>query len=83
MGRKLLLIGSGDFASEIALIAKRIDPKGTIWERISYVAASRAEVGNERLFGRVDYCDEDVLSGAVTGDAVIALGVPQLRMRVA
>ena len=83
MGKQLLLIGSGDFASEIALIAKRIDPKGTIWERISYVAASRTEVGKDRLFGRVDYCDEDVLSGAVTGDAAIALGASHLRMRVA
>ena len=83
MGKQLLLIGSGDFANEVALIAKRIDPKRAIWERISYVATSRAEVGKERQFGRVDYCDEDILSGAVTADAVIALGAPHLRMRVA
>ena len=83
MGKQLLLIGSGDFANEVALIAKRIDPKRAIWERISYVATSRAEVGKERQFGRVDYCDEDILSGAVTADAVIALGASHLRMRVA
>ena len=83
MGRQLLLIGSGDFAREIAQIAKRIDPKGTIWERISYVATSRTEIGKELLFGRVDYCDEDILSGAVTADAAIALAAPHLRVRVA
>jgi acetyltransferase-like isoleucine patch superfamily enzyme len=83
MGKQLLLIGAGDFANELALIAKRIDPKGAIWERISYVATSRTEVGKEQLFGRVDYCDDDILSGAVTADAAIALGASHLRMRVA
>jgi UDP-3-O-[3-hydroxymyristoyl] glucosamine N-acyltransferase len=83
MGKQLLLIGSGDFANEVALIAKRIDPKRAIWERISYVATDRAEIGEERQFGRVDYCDEDVLSGALKADAAIALGASHLRMRVA
>lgn len=83
MGKQLLLIGSGDFAREIAQIAKRIDPKGTIWDRISYVSASRAEVGKELLFGHVDYCDEDILSGGVIADAAIALALPHLRVRVA
>lgn len=83
MGKQLLLIGAGDFARELAQIAKRIDPKGAIWDRISYVATSPGEIGKELLFGRVDYCDEDILSGAVTADAAIALGASHLRMRVA
>lgn len=83
MIKQLLLIGTSGHAKEVAQIARRIDPKGTIWERISYVAASRAEIGSELLFGRVEYCDEDVLSSALTADAVIALGEPLLRMRVA
>ncbi len=83
MDRQLLLIGNGGYAQEIAQIAKRLDPKGTRWDRIRYVATSRAEIGTELLFGRVEYCDEDVLSGALTGDAVLALGEPHLRVRLA
>ncbi len=83
MTKRLLLIGTSGYAKEIAQIATRIDPHRERWDRISYVAASRAEIGTALLFGQVDYCDEDILSGGVTGDAVIALGEPHLRQRVA
>lgn len=83
MTKRLLLIGTAGYAEEIAQIARRIDPKRARWEEISYVAASRAEIGKELLFGRVDYCDEDILAGAVSGDAALALGEPPLRQRVA
>ena len=83
MTKPLLLIGTSSYAKEIAQIARRIDPNGNIWERISYVAASRVEIGTELLFGGVDYCDDDVLSGDLTADAAIALGEPHMRARVA
>ena len=83
MTKPLLLIGAGGYAKEIAQVARRIDPKGTRWDRISYVAISRAEIGTELPFGRVEYCDEDILSGAVTADAVLAVGEPHLRMGLA
>src|SRR5688572_22950666 len=83
MTKRLLLVGTGGYAKELAQIAKRIDPKGAIWEHILYVATSRAEIGTELLFGRVEYCDEDILSGALTADAVLALGEPHLRVRLA
>jgi UDP-3-O-[3-hydroxymyristoyl] glucosamine N-acyltransferase len=83
MTKPLLLIGTGGYAKEVAQIAKRFDPGGTRWDRMLYVATSRAEIGTELLFGRVDYCDEDILSGALTADAVLALGEPHLRVRLA
>jgi hypothetical protein len=83
MSKQLLLIGTSGYAKEIAQIARRIDPKRTIWDRTSYVAASRGEIGSELLFGRVEYCDDDVLSSGLTADAAIALGEPHLRARVA
>jgi UDP-3-O-[3-hydroxymyristoyl] glucosamine N-acyltransferase len=84
MTKPLLLIGTGGYAMEVAQIAKRIDPNGVRWNRISYVATSRAQIGTELLFGRVDHCDEDMLSMApMAGDAVLALGEPHLRVRLA
>ena len=83
MSRPLLLIGTSGYAKEIAQIARRIDRNGTIWNSISYVSTSRAEIGTELLFGRIDYCDDDVLSGDLAADVVIALGEPHLRVRVA
>jgi len=83
MSRRLLLIGTSGYAREIAQIARRIDPHHTRWDHISYVAVTCAEIGAASLFGRVDYCDDDILSGDVSADAVIALGEPHLRQRVA
>ena len=81
--KRLLLIGAGGYAEEIAPIARRIDPHRARWEQVSYVATSRTQIGTAMLFGQVDYCDDDILSGAVTGDAAIALGEPHLRQRLA
>jgi sugar O-acyltransferase (sialic acid O-acetyltransferase NeuD family) len=83
MTGRLLIIGTSGYAKEIAQIARRIDPGCERWDQISYVAAVRAGIGAALLFGRADYCDEDILSGDVTADAVIALGEPHLRQRVA
>ena len=55
MTKPLLLIGAGGYAKEVAQIAKRLDAKGMRWDRILYVATSRAEIGTEMLFGRVEY----------------------------
>jgi sugar O-acyltransferase (sialic acid O-acetyltransferase NeuD family) len=83
MTKRLLLIGTSGYAKEIAQIVRRIDPHRARWHTISYVAASRDEMDTALLFGRVDYCDDDILSGDVTADAAIALGEPHLRQRVA
>jgi sugar O-acyltransferase (sialic acid O-acetyltransferase NeuD family) len=83
MTKPLLLVGAGGYAKEVAQIARRLDPKGTRWNRLSYVAVSRAEIGTELPFGRVEYSDEDILSGALNADVVLAVGEPHLRMPLA
>jgi len=47
------------------------------------VAVSRAEIGTELPFGRVEHCDEDILSSALIADVVLAVGEPHLRVRIA
>jgi len=83
MAKRLLIIGSGGHAKEVAQIARRIDPERSIWNPISYVANSRTEIRQTRPYGTIDYVDDDVLSGIATGDAVIGLGDSQARYRVA
>jgi sugar O-acyltransferase (sialic acid O-acetyltransferase NeuD family) len=83
MTKPLLLVGAGGYAKEVGQIARRIDPKGARWDRISYVGVSRAEIGTELPFGRVEYCDEDILSGALIADVILAVGEPHLRVRIA
>jgi len=74
MPKQLLIVGSGGYAKEVAQIARRIDPSLNAWSPISYVAAAPADIGQPRPYGTIDYCDADVLGGAVTADVVIALG---------
>jgi len=83
MTKRLLIVGTGGYAKEVGQIVRRIDPDGAKWNPISYVATSAAEKGGAHLFGRVDYCDDDVLAENLTADCVIALGEPQLRLQVA
>jgi sugar O-acyltransferase (sialic acid O-acetyltransferase NeuD family) len=83
MAERLLVVGTGGFAKEVAQIARRMDPHLDVWNSISYVAASPAEIGQRRPYGLIDCCDADVLSGAVTADVVIAIGDPEQRRRAA
>ncbi len=82
MAKRLLIIGSGGHAKEIAQIARRIDPERSLWNPISYVADSLAGIGQNRPYGTIDYIDDDVLSGVVAGDVVIGLGDSHARYRV-
>jgi sugar O-acyltransferase (sialic acid O-acetyltransferase NeuD family) len=83
MTKRLLIVGTGGYAKEVAQIVRRIDPDCDTWNPISYVAMSAAEKGNAHLFGRVDYCDDELFSENLTADCIIALGEPQVRLRAA
>jgi sugar O-acyltransferase (sialic acid O-acetyltransferase NeuD family) len=83
MAERLLIVGTGGYAKEVAQIARRIDPRLHVWKSISYVATSPAEIGQPRPYGTIDYSDTDVLSGAVTADIIIGIGDSELRCRVA
>jgi sugar O-acyltransferase (sialic acid O-acetyltransferase NeuD family) len=83
MAERLLIVGTGGYAKEVAQIARRMDPRLDVWKSISYVAASPTEIGQRRLYGTIDCSDADVLSGAVTADVVIGIGNPETRRRAA
>ncbi|HYK38650.1 MAG TPA: hypothetical protein VEU98_01420 [Candidatus Eremiobacteraceae bacterium] len=82
MPKRLLIVGTGGYAKEVAQIVRRIDPGLNIWNPISYVAASSGELGQSRVYGTVDHSDEDVLSGAVIADIVIGIGEAEARHRI-
>lgn len=79
MAERLLIVGTGGYAKEVAQIARRMDTRQELWNSISYVAASPAEIGQRRPYGTIDYSDADVLTGAVTGNVVIGIGDPEQR----
>src|SRR5690348_8633494 len=83
MAERLLIVGTGGYAKEVAQIARRIDPCRKVWKSISYVATSRADIGQPRPYGTIDYSDADVLSGAGTADVIIAIGDSKARCRIA
>jgi hypothetical protein len=62
MAERLLIVGTGGYAKEVAQIARRVDPRLDVWKSISYVAASPTEIGQRRLYGTIDCSDADLLS---------------------
>jgi sugar O-acyltransferase (sialic acid O-acetyltransferase NeuD family) len=83
MVERLLIVGTGGYAKEVAQIARRIDPYLKVWKSISYVASSRGEIGQPRPYGTIDYSDADVFSGALAADVIIGIGDSAARCRVA
>lgn len=83
MARRLCIVGTSGYAKEVAQIARRADPSRDLWETLSYVSESPAEKGASRLYGTVEFCDADILSGEVSADIVIGVGEPDLRRSVA
>jgi sugar O-acyltransferase (sialic acid O-acetyltransferase NeuD family) len=83
MSKRLLIVGTSGYAKEVAQIARRIDPGKEIWDAISYVSETKKDRGGSRLHGRIDFCDEDLVEGSVSGDVVIGVGEPELRRKIA
>ena len=80
---ELLVLGSSGLAKEMAHLARTIDPDAKRWQEIAYVTHDPAELGRELLHGRVRYLDDDVLARRDATDAVVGVGQPALRRRLA
>ncbi len=83
MPRELLIVGTGGLSKEAAQLARRMDPEGARWHRISYVTHLRDELGKSMPFGDVSELDETLASRSDPADVVIGIGHPDLRRRVA
>jgi sugar O-acyltransferase (sialic acid O-acetyltransferase NeuD family) len=80
---ELLILGSSGLAKEMAHLARAIDPDARRWQDIAYVTHDPSELGRELLHGRVRYLDGDVLARRDSADAVVGVGHPGLRRRLA
>lgn len=83
MPEALVIVGASGLAKDMAHLARSIDPQGRRWPRIVYCSADAAERGRELLHGRVELDDAELLAVTRPVEAVIAIGTPSLRRRVA
>lgn len=80
---ELAIVGTGGLAKEVAQLARRIDPAGERWPRIFYVAESADQIGLVLPHGQVA-CTDAGLAQRTTGcDVAIAVGLPQVRRKLA
>ncbi len=79
---ELLIIGTGGQARETAQLARRIDPDGARWERISFVS-QYALARSDMPFGEIRYTDADLADWSREVDVAIGIGSPLLRQKIA
>jgi sugar O-acyltransferase (sialic acid O-acetyltransferase NeuD family) len=80
----LVIVGAGGFGRETLDVVRAIDPFGSRWQFVGFVADSKPEAG---LLERIDASflgdDEAFLKGPIATHYVVAIGDPTLRRRVA
>jgi len=81
--KQLVIVGTGGLAKEAAQLARVIDPSGSRWATISYVAEDAQSLGVELPFGSVRYTDQQLVARSQSGDVVIGIGNPTVRRNVA
>lgn len=82
-GRELLIVGTGGLAKEVAQLSRQIDPEGSRWSAISYVAPSIEMLGEPMSFGTIRWHDSQVVEREKPCDVAIGVGSPSLRRRLA
>jgi len=80
----LVIVGAGGFGRETLDVVRAIDPFGSRWQFVGFVADSKPEAG---LLERIDASflgdDEAFLKDPIATHYVVAIGDPTLRRRVA
>ncbi len=82
MRNELLIIGTSGLSKETALVARRMDPAGARWFKISYVTHLHEELGMRMPFGEVCVLDEDLQARREPVDVAIGVGHPNVRRKV-
>ena len=81
--RKLVIIGTSGLAREVAQLARQLNRIAPRWDFLGYIAAAESEVGATLTYGKVIGTDEWLHTQAPHADAVIAVGHPAIRRRIA
>lgn len=79
---ELIILGTSGFSTEVAQLARRSDPNGSRWEKISYVTANKDQLGISMPFGVVKYIDSDIEQLSCPSDIAIGIGRPNIRKRL-
>lgn len=82
MRRRLIIIGTGGLAREMAMLAEHVNAREHRWELMGFIGNSTALVGKDLGLGTIIGDDEWLLSESIDADLLIAIGRPAIRASV-
>ncbi|HEY9855832.1 MAG TPA: acetyltransferase [Stenomitos sp.] len=82
MRRRLIIIGTGGLAREMAMIVEHVNARDHRWDLMGFIGNSTALVGKDLGLGAIIGDDDWLLSQSFEADLVIAIGRPQVRAGV-
>lgn len=82
MRRRLIIIGTGGLAREMAMIVEHVNAREHRWELMGFIGNSTALVGKDLGLGRIIGDDDWLLSQHFAADLIIAIGRPAVRAGV-
>lgn len=82
MRRRLIIIGTGGLAREMAMTVEHVNAREHRWELMGFIGNSTALVGKDLGLGAIIGDDDWLLSQPFAADLVIAIGRPRVRAGV-
>lgn len=82
MRRKIIILGSGGLAREVALVISHINIKKPTWDIQGFISGSIDDVGQNLGFANVIGDDNWLLNQGFQTDIAIGIGYPQIRAKV-
>jgi sugar O-acyltransferase (sialic acid O-acetyltransferase NeuD family) len=82
MSRRLIILGAGGLAREMAQLAHQVNLIEKKWEFAGYIAESAADTGKMLSFGPILGDDEWLLSQSFEADLLIGIGYPKVKEKV-
>jgi sugar O-acyltransferase (sialic acid O-acetyltransferase NeuD family) len=80
---ELLIVGTSGLAREAAQLARQMDPTGSRWQLISFVAKDDSQLGQRLGYGEVRLTDAMLQDRTGPIEVVIGIGHPQVRRLIA
>ena len=82
MRRRLIILGTGGLAREVAMVMEQINAREHRWQFLGFVGDSSEQVGMDLGTGMVLGDDAWLLSQTMELDLVVGIGYPKVRARV-